>query len=922
MKIRRLYINGFGKFNNQVFNLKEDNQLIFGDNESGKSTLYHFIRTILFGFPKKRDMVRDFTPVEGATYGGHIIVDHPIHGELYIERFKEKNKGQAYVRLEDGRVGDEHLLMSLITPLTKEVFDEVFSFQQEQLIDLNELNEVRLQRLLLTVGLTGSERLTAISNDFLKDRQQIYKPSGRIPLLNQQLKEFNRLEQSIRLVEEQENTYRAKWNRRLELEKLLEKEKKELEDSMSLEKTLLEQQKYFPLYTEWQTLNQETGGSSTEQAPKTTVKSVSEALQEYKFLTKKETELLENQSDIIKDITPAVQFYLENQELFDQLLDDQLSVQSISERQEVLQQQLDAYTSSKKELYDKYRLSNALLDVVIEDKEEESLKELAEAEEELLRKQVILSNERSRLSIRQRNLDKELSKSENQLSIPSMSHSEDGEIDEAPFFDSFTIKMFSGLSLAIAVMMLLLAIVLGLSWLYVIVAAFVGLGVFGFIKANKVPKYHPVTPEEAKSIYKQQLNEADQLADELNDLEKNLAIFNEQEALVNKQKEQWVTAYGFPMDETVSMWLTTLPVFSQLRDIQKNEQEMTLQLATIDKAITSYKESLSFAKDWIPLEGKNIRESFKEVKQFADTQKEAINRLEGSETNNIQSELASIRHQKSACQTLINELTNQHESTPIDVAKEWLNRQEQLGQNANRIDELERQLENVFDLSKNYNLLSINKSLMKLKAEQDEHKDQEKAYQTEWQQIDYDMKQMEKNGSLDDLRQERATQLSKIEEMTEQWLTLRFSEELVQRLFQYLSDQQLPTLLGTVTGYFNLLTNKTYHKVLVEDGQLIIVDNHQRQWKIDQLSTGTKDQLYMAFRLAFIHLHSEDYGSPIIIDDGWLHFDDTRKVTLFKLLDMLGKDNQVICLTSDTTMRDYFETKDKSVLVIGKEETA
>ena len=113
MKIRRLYINGFGKFNNQVFNLKEDNQLIFGDNESGKSTLYHFIRTILFGFPKKRDMTRDFTPVAGATYGGHLIIDHPVHGEIYVERFKEKNKGQAYVRLEDGQVGDERLLTTI-----------------------------------------------------------------------------------------------------------------------------------------------------------------------------------------------------------------------------------------------------------------------------------------------------------------------------------------------------------------------------------------------------------------------------------------------------------------------------------------------------------------------------------------------------------------------------------------------------------------------------------------------------------------------------------------------------------------------------------------------------------------------------------------------------------------------------------------
>ena len=919
MKIRRLYINGFGKFNNQVFNLSEDNQLIFGDNESGKSTLYQFIRTILFGFPRKRDMTRDFTPIEGATYGGHMIIDHPVHGEVYVERFKEKNKGQAFVRLEDGETGNEELLKSLINPLSQEVFDAVFSFQQEQLVELNDLNEVRLQRVLLTVGLTGSEKLTAISNDFLKDRQQIYKPSGRIPILNQQLKEFNRLEQSIRLVEEQEFTYRNKWNRRLELERLLEKERKELEDSVALEKTLLEQQKYFPLYTEWQTLRKETGGDEEQEVAATTVRSVSEALQEYRFLSKKETELLESQTEIITDITPAVQFYIENQMLFDQLLDDQLSVQSISERQEVMKQQLAAYQSSKKDLYEKYRLSDALLDVVIDAKEEESLKELAEAEEDLLRKEVILSNEQSRLSIRQRNLDKELSKSEENLALQT------GEIEpeppeEPPFFDSFTVKMFSGLSIAIAIMMLALAVVVGVTWLYAVVIVFAGLGAYGFMSAPRFAYRPTLTPEEARSVYKQQLNEADQLAEELNELDTELASFHEQEALVKKQKEQWSSGYGFPISETVSMWLTTLPVFSQLRDIQKNEQEMQEQLDTINKTMESYKESLAFLKSWVPIEGKTIRESFKEVKAFADTQKDAINRLEGNETSNIQSELTSIRHQKTSCQKLINELIGQHESTPIDVAKEWLSRQEQMSEGSQRLGELRHQLENVFDLTKDYNLLSINKSVMKTKAAQDGHRDKEKAYQTEWQQLDYEMNQMEKNGSIDDVRQERATQLAKIEELTEQWLKLRFSEELVQRLFQYLSDQQLPTLLGTVTGYFNLLTNKKYHKVLIEDGQLFVVDNHQRHWGILQLSTGAKDQLYTAFRLAFIHIHSEDYQAPIVIDDTWLHFDDTRKATLFNLLDMLGKDNQVICLTSDKAMREYFESKNKSVLVIGEEE--
>ncbi|MEG2255011.1 MAG: AAA family ATPase [Vagococcus sp.] len=177
MKLRQLKIDGFGKFNNQVITIDPQNQLIFGDNEAGKSSIYQFIRTILFGFPKKREMTRDFTPTSGAVYGGQLIFDDSVYGEVVVERYKEKNKGQATVRLENGEVGNESLLESLLSPLTRETFDHIFTFQQEQLLDLNQLNETKLQHLLLTVGLTGSQKLTKMNDRFLKERQKLFKPS-------------------------------------------------------------------------------------------------------------------------------------------------------------------------------------------------------------------------------------------------------------------------------------------------------------------------------------------------------------------------------------------------------------------------------------------------------------------------------------------------------------------------------------------------------------------------------------------------------------------------------------------------------------------------------------------------------------------------------------------------------------------------
>ncbi|WP_326717261.1 ATP-binding protein [Vagococcus jeotgali] len=919
MKITRLYINGFGKFNNQVFHFSEGNQLVFGGNESGKSTLYQFIRTILFGFPRKREIIRDFTPVEGATYGGHLIIEHQTYGQVYVERFKEKNKGQALVRLEDGSTGEEALLKKIISPLTQEVFDQVFSFQEEQMLDLTELNEVRLQRVLLAVGLTGSDRLTKMSEDFIKERQRLFKASGRIPVLNQKLKEFNRLEQSIKVVEEQEFTYRNKQTRFMDLSRMLKEEREESEYLSSLEKTFLDQQKHFPLYVELTGLKRDVNEST--QASEVTTRSVKDALQEYRFLMKKETELLEKQGDAGVDLTPGIQFYIDNQDVFDHILEDQVTVEATSERRDVLEDQLSVYRENKEELFEKYHLSNALLDVSITEQEETGMKELAEQEDELTRDRVLLANEKSRLSIKQSKLDDELTKSENQLALLDSDQPDESQKENNKQIDPFVVRMFSGLSIAISVLMLLLGIVLGQGIFYVLTVVLIGLGVFGFVTASKGKKSvtHNITPEATKEIYVQQLGESDAVANEWQAYEEGQAIFNEKNKLIQKQKEQWAIAYGFSMEETVSMWLTKLPVFSQLRDIQENEQKMMVSLSEIDRVLDSYQEMLSFAKDWIPLENKSVRESYQEVKQFVSAQKEAVAKLDGREATELQYELQSIRHQKDETLTLINQLIDYPKNTPIEEANQWLVQQTRYTDNHQRIQELESQLESYFDLNKTYQLMTINQELMRLKAQQEACSDKMMNYQMELQKLDYELKQMAKNGSLDELRQQRENQLALIKEMSEQWITVRLAEELTREVFQFLSDQQLPTLLSTVSNYFKLLTEDKYVQVLVRDGQLLVKDQSNRLWNTIQLSTGAKDQLYVAFRLGFIHLHHDDYKAPIIIDDGWLHFDEERKETLFKVLDVLSEKTQVLCMTSDMLMKEFYEHQGKQVLILGEE---
>lgn len=87
------------------------------------------------------------------------------------------------------------------------------------------------------------------------------------------------------------------------------------------------------------------------------------------------------------------------------------------------------------------------------------------------------------------------------------------------------------------------------------------------------------------------------------------------------KKQEWADQYGFSMKETMSLWLSRIPIYLQLQNIQEKETEMTHNLSEVDRILNSYGDSLAFAKEWVPLENKTTKESFQAIKEFVTKQK-------------------------------------------------------------------------------------------------------------------------------------------------------------------------------------------------------------------------------------------------------------------------------------------------------------
>lgn len=74
MRLIELELKNFGKFHNKKIEFQEDLQLIYGENESGKSTIHTCIRAMLFGLERKRgrgsanDAFSKYEPWENGGY--------------------------------------------------------------------------------------------------------------------------------------------------------------------------------------------------------------------------------------------------------------------------------------------------------------------------------------------------------------------------------------------------------------------------------------------------------------------------------------------------------------------------------------------------------------------------------------------------------------------------------------------------------------------------------------------------------------------------------------------------------------------------------------------------------------------------------------------------------------------------------------
>ncbi|PYS37168.1 MAG: hypothetical protein DMG14_22215 [Acidobacteria bacterium] len=209
MRIETIHIDGFGVWNAKTWGpLDPGLNVFYGPNETGKSTLMAFIRSMFFGF-EKRGAAKRYEPLKGGSHGGWLDLS-ANDVRLRLER-KPGRHVRGTVTVYAGDVAsDESALDRLLAGTTKTLYHNVFAFGLEELEQFNTLQESEIATHISGAALgIGASRWAAVQKDLEERQGALFLPRGQNSTINVAFKELESVRDDLDRTEHQPQDYLA-----------------------------------------------------------------------------------------------------------------------------------------------------------------------------------------------------------------------------------------------------------------------------------------------------------------------------------------------------------------------------------------------------------------------------------------------------------------------------------------------------------------------------------------------------------------------------------------------------------------------------------------------------------------------------------------------------------------------------------------
>lgn len=899
MRIKKLSIKSFGKLENKELELEEGFNIIYGENESGKSTIQSFIKAMLYGVDGKKGKKRlkdrvKYTPIGKGEFSGELLIEDEGK-EILIDRTFGKIKKLDSGKVFDNLTGEEILEYNLenigkdILGISSEEFKNTLYISQLGCKIENSKEDEILNRIMNILE-SGEDE---VSYKKIKTNLEEAKKKISNTRKSGQLDKLKNIES--KLLEE-----------RFKREKIHEEN---IEDELKLLNLKEERENINELIKNLEVYKDVLKKRELEKE----VKNLREYLNKKEELIKKK-ELLEKEIGSFDSIEKINEIKDEIGKIEDLKL-------SLSEK-EAEYEKLNLLLEEKKEALKRYGILNELpsnvepkiIELILE---ESNLKEKYKSIEDIKNEVFMLKEKRDDFlsHLNTLNLTNEKVKEiEEDLKLYEIKSKEDTEIiGLEEMLEDFS-KKESRISLKIRLFRVLQGFLLigeGITlFTYVkdenifklAILIFIMLILLYTLAKNKYYKKQLIELEkEVKEVEK--INNTEEevklLKDKINGYKTLLKAKNRKEILETLEDYKFVNreldlvSVEIKAKEDNLLLLKENYVKEKLIDNQKFIGKLlrVTRKESLEEILESLKEKSEEDKSI-----KILNEKIDEVKIRIDESVEEIIRLE-NKIKDLSRETILENVKLSSLNKNLDEILNKiKEKNEVKLKLENIEESYNLLLKGRNIEDLERKISNNLRSHIEIDFSDEEEILSKIKLKNKELLEKEK----EIKDVEYLIKEREASsrslfiidGELHETR-EKIKSLSKKEKAID--VTLIYME----KAFKKLQKSFGPVINKKVCEVFGKVTGERYKDLRVSEDYNLSVRNLENNSIMDSsyLSTGTYDQIYLALRLGIIDIIFDDKKVPIILDESLASYDNKRLERMLEILYEKSKKDQVILFT-------------------------
>ncbi|EAC8099385.1 hypothetical protein D7Z01_11940 [Listeria monocytogenes] len=907
MRITSIDIIGYGKWSDAHFNNIANFQVFYGENEAGKSTIMAFIHSILFGFPTKQQSIPRMEPKNGGPYGGRLTLEDTPLGKVIIERLKGKATGDVRIYYGDGQTAGEEKLPEIIGEIDRNTYEAIFSFDIHGLQNIHQWKKKEFERYLLATGTTGSDALLKGAEALQKKLDSLYKPSGRNPLINQQLKKVKEAQQAFQNAKKQNAQYEELINEKEQAivrQTELQKEKTTMRVELDALATLAD---LWPLYQEWKALSNKASETTEATFPPDGVIRL-----EHLHLREKEwqnqlIQLEERQKNLISNNNyEHSAFFAENEAEVTYLIETyaafgEREIQLKNLKQEIKFQQVD--TKQPLRIW-----SSELEQTMIHLKEKEQSHKEQQHDIQLKLKFTNDSEEK---------LQKKIDQIESEMWDNKTFQQAKEKMQDSPK----TSKTKTMVSLGIFAVVFVLMIVFQAIWSVALVfvsALIVGYAFIPTGKSSPTNNEQILAFLEQKKIrqeWQQLLNEMDMVASQIAELRAAENKLSENIYQHTMELRHFFSDLGIN-SEPSSNWLYELSIYKKNSEKRQLAMELISKLEPLVEKQEAYRARLENLK--LPIEYTDTEEKITFLRQgllyYRNHLTENAKLAEKLEQVTMQLDLVKqdlllVKKEKADLLERANVSNEEDFRMAAMRVKEEQKWRERLVLIEAQLEPEKREALNRYENQATIKEkeLQLEESLRQIELEQEQ-------IHASLAAQNHAIDKLEEGGTFAVLMQEFYSEKSKLQQISAEWTETKLALQMLQNTMQQLQEGKLPKTLKLASEYFNHLTSGNYRKVYLQDNRLQVESKDSIPFFPEELSQATKEQLYLAIRFALIDVIHKDFPLPIIIDDGFVHFDSSRMGQMMQLLQKRKSENQVIFFTCHQETRKYFSSEDIRVL--------